>query len=349
MSYLIRTSLGAAATTAAVLFFSFGQIRASRADPVAELSAFSVFNNVDLAQLAHSDAKTARGPAMSSPRYLSVQSVYVAPGSPAKAMAALRSWDPTRHSEMKVFLHADIPGTPGAATFAKLRSAPDNSAVRSLVNATLKMSPELQFGKDDAKKFVPAAGVAAAGGMPPAVAGFWTDQLLSRSQAFLSGGSAAQPPYAHTGESVRPADEFNGLLRQQDKVRRQFSGFLESTGIGRGAGSKPELYWELLEADDQGVLTLGAFYSRAGSSGTYQAADALYYASGGYYVALTLYQMWSVEVEGKPATLVWRGDMISAASLGSLHGVERLASESAMMKDISRAITFFRRDTSGGR
>jgi hypothetical protein len=54
-------------------------------------------------------------------------------------------------------------------------------------------------------------------------------------------------------------------------------------------------------------------------------------------------------VEGKPSTLVWRGDMISAASLSSLHGVERLASESVTMKNITKAVTFFRRDTSGGR
>jgi len=54
-------------------------------------------------------------------------------------------------------------------------------------------------------------------------------------------------------------------------------------------------------------------------------------------------------VEGKASTLVWRGDMISAASLASLHGVERLGSESAMMKEISKAVTMFRRDTSGTR
>ena len=54
-------------------------------------------------------------------------------------------------------------------------------------------------------------------------------------------------------------------------------------------------------------------------------------------------------VEGKASTLVWRGDMISAASLASLHGVERLGSESAMMKEISKAVTLFRRDTSGAR
>jgi hypothetical protein len=52
-------------------------------------------------------------------------------------------------------------------------------------------------------------------------------------------------------------------------------------------------------------------------------------------------------VEAKASTLVWRGDLVSAASLGELHGVERLASESAMKKDISKAINLFRRDTVG--
>jgi hypothetical protein len=41
--------------------------------------------------------------------------------------------------------------------------------------------------------------------------------------------------------------------------------------------------------------------------------------------------------------------MISAASLGSLHGVERLGSESVMMKNITKAVGLFRRDSSGNR
>jgi hypothetical protein len=186
--------------------------------------------------------------------------------------------------------------------------------------------------------------------MPAPVVAFWIDILTARTKSFVSSGMSGQPPYDHAGPSVRASDEVNGLLREQGKIRNQFSNFLGATGIGRGAGSlKPELYWELLDVDDQGVVTLGASYSRGGAGGTYQAADALYYASGGYYVALTLYQMWPVTVEGKPSTLVWRGDMISAASLSSLHGVERLASESVTMKNITKAVTLFRRDTSGGR
>lgn len=315
----------------------------ARADAVSDLAGFSVFDKIDISELAKSDLKTLHGPPMSG-RFLSVQSCYVMPGSPAQEIEALRQWDPTKHRELKVFLHGDLPASPSPANFSKLKEAPDDSSVASLVAATQKLSSELQISKEEAKKF--AEGTNGKGTMPAAIVAFWSEVLAGRAKAFASGGTAAQPPYDHGGETITVNNELNSLLKQQDKVRKQLAGFLGETGIGRGAGSlKPELYWELLNADDRGVLTLGASYSRAGAGGTYQAAEVLYYASGGYYVALTLYQMWPVTVDGKASTLVWRGDMISSAELASLHGVERLGSESAMMKDISKAITLFRKDT----
>jgi len=318
------------------------------ADAVSDLAAFSIFDKVDLIQLAKSDVRTAHGPPMGNPRFLSVQSCYVSPGSPAQQIEALRRWDPTRHRELKVFLHSDLPANPTPANFSKLQNAPDNGPVRSFVSATQKLSPELQISKDEAKRFSAVSG--GAGAMPAAVAKFWSDVMAARTHSFSSGGTSAQPPYDHGGQTIRAGEELNGLLKQQEKIRHQFSSLLGATGIGRGGGSlNPELYWELLDVDDQGVVTLGASYNRAAAGGTYQAADVLYYASGGYYAALTLYQMWPVNLGGKASTLIWRGDMISAASLASLHGVERLASESAMMKDISKAITLFRHDTSGER
>jgi hypothetical protein len=321
----------------------------ARADAVSELASFSIFDKVDLAQLAKSDVKTAHGPPMGNPRFLSTQSCFVSTGSPAQQIEALRKWNPTKHRELKVFLHSDLPANPTAANFSKLQNAPDNSSVRSLVSATQKLSPELQISKEEAKKFSSASG-GGGGAMPAAVAKFWSDVMAARTHSFSSGGTSAQPPYDHGGQTIRAGEELNALLKQQEKIRRQFSSLVGGTGIGRGGGSlNPELYWELLDVDDQGVVTLGASYNRAGAGGTYQAADVLYYASGGYYAALTLYQMWPVNLGGKASTLIWRGDMISAASLGSLHGVERLASESAMMKDILKAITFFRHDTSGER
>jgi hypothetical protein len=321
------------------LTLSAGIVTAS-ADPVSELSTFSIFDKIDLAQLAKSDAKTAHGPPMSNPRFLSVQSVYVMPGSPAQHLEAMRNWNPTEHHEPKVFLHGEVPASPSESAFAKIKSAPDNGPVRALANATAKMASDLQLSREEAAKWKGGNGaISGAGG------DFWISVLTGRARAFSSGGTSALPPYDHAGPAVRVGEELNGLLREQAKIRKQFAGLLESTGIGRGGGSlKPDLYWELLNADEVAVATLGAFYSR-NSAGNAQAADTFYYASGGYYATLTLHQMWPVDVNGKPHTLIWRGDMVSSASLADLHGVEKLGSESAMMKDIAKSIALFRRES----
>jgi hypothetical protein len=300
------------------------------ADPVAELASFSVFDKIDLAQLAHSDVKTAHGVPMSNPRFASVQSVYVVAGTPQQHVAAMDRWNPTAHSELRVFMHTD--GT----NFARLASAPDNAAVRALAAATTKPSADLQISREEAKKLPAGAPATFAG----PVANFWTQILTERSRSAASG----QPPYDYTGQPIRPGDELRAMIGQQPKLQKQFSG-ITGSAVG-GGGSR---YWELLQVEDTGVLTLGASSHKPGPNGTIQAADTLYYASGGYYAGLTLYQMWPVDIGGKPSTLVWRGDMISSGELAGLHGIERVASESQMMKDISRAVTFFRRDTGAGR
>ena len=331
-------TLGRFKTLAALIAILLTASSGVQADPASELASFSVFPTVDLAQLA-GDAKTVRGAPMSTPRFLSVQSCWVAPGAPSAQIEAMRRWNPSSHGELNILLHAN------GSDFSRLRNAPNNSAVQALVTATEKLSPELQISKAEASKFSPGAG----GGMSGPVGNFWSSLLGARAQAFASGGSSSQPPYDHTGQAIKPGEELSGLLRQQEKIRKQFAPLLENSGIGRGAGGKPEQYWELIEIEDKGVLSLGASYSRATSGGGFQAADVLYYASGGYYAGVTLYQMWPVTVDGKPSTLVWRGDLFSSPELAGLRGVERLGSESSMIKDVSKAVRAFRRDTGGSR
>lgn len=314
---------------------------AVRADALSDLRGFSVFDKVEIADLAKSDVKILHGPPMAG-RFLSVQSCLVMAGPPAQQIEAMSKWNPTKHRELRVLLHSDLPASAPSSAFAKLKDAPDNGAVRAFVSATEKLSDDLQISKAEAKKGAPKS---SGSGMSAEIVAFWSELLAARGKSLLSGGTGAQPPYDHASGGIRPNEELNTLLKEQDKIKKQFSGFISETGIGRGAGSlTPELYWEFLDVDGTGVVTLGASYSKSIGEGAYQAADVLYYASGGYYVALTLYQMWPVTVEGKASTLIWRGDMISSAALESLHGVERLGSESAMMKDISKAITLFRKD-----
>ncbi len=307
---------------------------APAADPVSEMAGFSGFGKIDLAELAKGGIKTAAGAPMSTERYLSVQSCFFVPQPPPKIIEALRHFDPTAHRELKVYLHSDLPASPSAANFSTLSSPPNNRAVQSLREATQKMSPELQLSRAEAQQY--------ASGQPPFT--FWTNILAKRAQTFVASGAAGEPSYDHTNP-VQPGKELSALVRQQAKLNRQFGGFLGSTGLLDGKGSlKPELYWELLEVEDDGVLTLGASYIRSVGNGGFQVADGLYYASGGYNVALTLHQIWPVEAGGHAGALVWRGDLISANSLGELHGIERLASESAMRKDILKAATIIQRE-----
>ena len=339
-----RALRGGFLTAAFALLTTFASMSTVRADAAAELASFSVFNKVDLAQLSQAEAKPQRGPA--SGRFLSVQTAYVVPRPPAEQLAAMRGWSPAKHPELKIFLQSGISGSPNAGSFSRLQNAPNNSAVQDLANATARRSSDLQLSNEEAKQ-LPANAPATMSGP---VAQFWSNVLAGRAQAFASGGSSALPPYEQSGQPVRAGEELNAMLGQQGKIRQQFSGLLGATGIGRGAGSiKPEMFWELLSVDERGVLSLGAFYSRPGSGGSIQTASAHYYASGGYYASLTLHQLWPVDVGGKPSTLVWRGDMVSSGALGSLRGIERIAAESTMIKDISRVVSLFRRDTGGGR
>src|SRR4029077_6704832 len=123
-----------------------------------------------------------------------VQSCYVAPGSSAQQMEALRRWEPANYRELKVFLHSDLTSNPGPSSFDRLKNAPDNASVRSFVNATQKLSPDLQISKDEANRFSAATGEGGGGVIPPAVVAFWTDVLTARTKSFASGGMAAQPP-----------------------------------------------------------------------------------------------------------------------------------------------------------
>ena len=300
---------------ATAALFSTAAIAAA-ADPVAELADFSVFPKADLAQLTKGDAKPMRGTPMSNPRFAAVETVWVAPGSPAQVAAAIRKMNPLKHPELKVIMHGD--GT----NFSQLSNPPSNSSVQWLVNATQTKPTELQISKAEAAK----------GG---SFGEFWSSVLGARAAA----GVFNQPPYDHTGKNVRPGDEINALLNAQPKIKSRFGGLI---------GSKGDQSWELIDIENKGVLTLGASFDRS-SGGGLQMGSATYYASGGFYAGLTLYQLWPVEVDGKASTLVWRGDLISSEELAGLRGVERLGSESTMIKNISRAVRAIRSDSGSSR
>lgn len=318
------------------------------ADPVAEIVSFSNFKEVDLKKLAKGDVISASGSTMRFPRGLEVESLFVLPIPVARANDAQQKWDGTRHSELKVYQHVDLPRRPSAQDFQRIASAPHNSSVTKFIAATEKLNPErpeLQMSAAEAKAIGKMEG-GAKGAMPAGVSAFWSNLLHGRASAFLQGGLAGQPAYAGRSGAVRPADEAAELLRERPAIRKQFSA-LVATMTG-GAGGNPALYYELFDVEGRAALSLGATYTRtAGES--IQSGTVQFYSSEGFFVLLSITQMWPVQIDGKPATLAWRGDLLSSTQLGELRGIERSGASVAMRKEIQKNITAMVKDISSQR
>lgn len=316
-----------------------------QADPVADLGSFSEFHNVDLSKLASGKILTSHGVPMHFQRGMGVQSCYVVRLPFQKAIALHKQWSPTSHPELKVYLHHDLPGKPSLTDFQGIAAAPGNSSVHALVSETEKLpssNAALQMSVDEAKKFTKDGG--SKGAMPASVASFWSNLLYQRASSFVSGGAPKEQPYNLSGETIRPSEEFAKLLDEQPKIRNEFKPILGDTGLTSSGGKlPPSLYYELFDVDGQAAFTLGASYAKPEGQ-TWQAVDAQYYSSGGYYVLATLYQLWPVKIGSENATLVWRADLLSSAELEDLHGVERMGSAGALMKEVQKTIGFVQKD-----
>jgi hypothetical protein len=314
-----------------------------RADAISDLRSVSVFKDADLSKLSGGDVLATRGPAMRFSRGLSVESAYIVRAPVKTTVGLLQNWNPTRHSELKVYLNGDLSGR-GPSEFQSLSTAPANSSVKAFVEATEKLpgdASKLQLSSAEAKEYVAGSSSEA---IPASVVTFWSQVLAQRVRSFLSGGLGSQPAYQTTGANIVPEEEIAVLLKESPSARSQFAPLISSTAIGGGRGSvAPNLYWQLFDVEGQAAVSLDAFYARPAGDG-WQTADLGYYGSGGFYALITFHQLWPVQVNGSDATLVWRVDLTSAPALSELRGVERLGSGAAMMREVQKGIKAFLRD-----
>ncbi len=329
------------------LMFAAAAIPHLMADPVSEITSFSNFKEVDLKKLAKGDVVSASGPTMRFARGLEVESLFIVPLPVAKASELQQRWNGMRHSELKIYQHVDLPRRPSPQDFQRIASAPQNSSVSKFIAATEKLNPErpeLQMSAAEAKGAAKIEG-GARGAMSPSISAFWVNLLHGRASAFAQGGLAAQPAYATRSGAIRPADEAAALLRERPALRKQFSAL---TGMMTGGGGSPSLYYDMFDVEGRAAVALGATYSRSAGESA-QSGTVQFYSSDGYFVMLTISQMWPMQVDGKAVTLVWRSDLLSSSQLGELRGIERSGASVAMRKEIQKNIAAMVRDISSQR
>ncbi len=334
---------------AATFFLIFAAaISPSLAEPVAEIQSFSNFKEVDLKKLGKGEVITASGPTMRFSRGLEVESLFILPMPVAKANDAQAKWDGMRHAELKVYQHVDLPRRPSAQDFQGIASAPKNRSVEKFVTATEKLNPErpeLQMSAAEAKSAGKFSG-GGKGGMPADVSAFWINLMHNRATAFAASGLVGQPAYAGRSGNANPREEAAQLLGERPAIRKQFSA-LAATMTG-GGGGNPALFYELFDVEGRAALSLGATYSRAAGENV-QSGTMQFYSSDGFFVLLSLSQMWPVQSDGKTETLVWRTDLLSSAQLGDLRGIERSGASVAMRKEIQKNISAMAKDISSQR
>jgi hypothetical protein len=319
-------------TFVAVLAGALASMLNASADPVSELRSLSALKDADLAKLSRGDVSATGQPLGQLERGVSVQSAYVIRSPVRSTVSLIQQWNPTRHPQLGIYLQGDLPSGAGPQNFHGLASAPSNSSVRGFVQATERLpgdSSKLQLSGAEVKQY--SGGTPGGGGIRGPVLAFWSQVLAQRTRDFVSGGLGAEPPYQN---GVSPASEVARLIDNSGKVRSHFSPMISG---GRGS---PSLSWQLFDADGQAAVSLDAFYVKPVGDG-YQTLDLGFYSSGGYYVVVTLQQLWPIKVDGRDATLVWRVDLVSSGALRNLRGVERLGSGAAMMRKIQDNVRTF--------
>jgi hypothetical protein len=334
-----RTSLGKRflfhGTFLAVLAGVLTPMLNAAGDPVSDLRSLSALKDVDLSKLSGGNVSAAGEPLGRLARGMSVQSAYVVRLPVKSTVSLIQQWNPTRHPELRVYLQGDLPAGGGPQSFRGLASAPSNSSVRAFVDATERLpgdSSKLQLSSTEVKQY--SGGTSGGGAVPGPVVAFWSQVLGQRARDFLSGGLGAEPPYQN---GVSPASEVARLIDNSGNARSHFSPIISG---GRGS---PSLSWQLFDADGQAAVSLEAFYVKSVGDG-YQTLDLGFYSSGGYYVVVTLQQLWPVQLNNRDATLVWRVDLVSSGAFAGLRGAGRLGSGAAMMRQIQTNVRTFVRD-----
>jgi len=323
-------------------------------DPVAEIKSFSSFKEINPEMLVDGRILGQSGPLMDFQRGISVQTCFVVM-APVKVTARmLQTWDPSQHESLKVHFHRPVRSPPGKEDFKSCVLNSNKPAVRRLINKTVSTTPEksdLQLSRAEAAQIAKCMKQTEneAETSPEQLASVcWSDILRARVLRFQKEGLAGTPSCETGGSTITPVSEIRSLLKEDPKVTTQFSKLLSETSLtaSKPASSKTvsaSYYWELFEADLHATFDLGVIYVKPSKDG-FQVLDCQYFASGNYYVYLTFYQLWPIQVGNKSATLIWRGDFLSARSVADTRGTERMMYGGVMSQEIKKAIRFFQED-----
>lgn len=120
---------------------------------------------------------------------------------------------------------------------------------------------------------------------------------------------------------------------EQVGVLNEFKEILRAIGSAGKLGSPmgTQDYWQLMEVDKAPAVALGCAVMKPGAGGRYEVADMHYFASNGYYGAISLYGIWPY---GDGKSLVCRIDAVETDADQLAQATARMIGEALFMKEV---------------
>jgi len=291
-------------------------------EPAEAFRPWSAFGQLDLPKLAHGRIETECNASMKFARGISTQAVFVVDAPVETVVRTLLSSDPLRQKDSDTYQHRYFHDE-SDAHFDHLQLDAKFAAVQRLL-ADLRKGRDLQLSREEH------------GRMP-------RDGSLEKAQEFCADvlrqrwRRATQHGDLGVAGMFDLRGEIGSLLNAESAMARHFATLLAPFTQTGSLGSPAVQYWDVSDVNHTAALELGAIYHRH-EEGCEQLLDVNYYASSGYLVSVTLYELVPVKLEGKPRTLAWQAVLVSAQALEGGFGLKRQIASKLIVGDVEKAV-----------
>lgn len=321
---------------------SIGFLSFTHAGPVEEVKAISGFDEIEVEKLAEGDIKADQLRVDNLSRGIAAQACFLVNEDFATVSKRLEKWETSHVKPSAPFFHKDL--TKGdEETFSSLNLSSNGPGVSWLVEKAKDTKPnssDLNLSLAEAARVSEIMGKG--GSEAEQASRAWRWILAGRARGFLEKGMKGLAPLETTDETVQPSIEIDELISGIPEIKQHFGELLHQVLFSPGSTKDQSFYWELMKGNEHANFNLGTIaYTREGES--FKAVNCDYYISSETFVSCTVYQLWPLEVGGKPSTLVWRGEFASSPRLENAKGVERMAAKKIMLNDLRKEIGFFKK------
>ena len=317
------------AIASALLAFSHAIRGADATDSLRSWTAVDALNSHELAT---GKIATGANASMNLDRGMSCQAVFVVNAPLETTHATLLKFDSTKHPELEVFQHHVFQGEKDSG-FDRLQLNPKISASAALIR-TMGDASAIQLSKREVP-LMPRTRTAEAA--QPFLAGL----LHERWNRFSKSGDFGSVGTYDAGSELR------SLLGEESKMSKHFGALLAPLNAKGARGTPKFFYWDLSVVDKKSAVQLGAVYSTE-MPDKRQVLDVTYFSSNAYLVAITLFEMLPVTLDGKAQTLVWQGSLVSTTGIEGGLGLKRKIGARLMVSDVEKWIRIFRADAQKG-